>query len=30
VLVPGGGHGPIFNAERDDFVARALPFLRAT
>jgi len=29
-VVPGGGHGPIFNAERDDFVGRALPFLRAT
>jgi len=26
-VVPGGGHGPIFAAERDDFVRRALPFL---
>jgi pimeloyl-ACP methyl ester carboxylesterase len=28
-VVPGGGHGPIFAAERDEFVRRALPFLRA-
>jgi pimeloyl-ACP methyl ester carboxylesterase len=27
-VVPGGGHGPIFNAERDEFVRRALPFLK--
>jgi pimeloyl-ACP methyl ester carboxylesterase len=26
-VVPGGGHGPIFGPERDDFVRRALPFL---
>jgi len=26
-VVPGGGHGPIFAAEREPFVARALPFL---
>ena len=26
-VVPGGGHGPIFAAERDEFVRRALPFL---
>lgn len=26
-VVPGGGHGPIFDRERDAFVARALPFL---
>jgi pimeloyl-ACP methyl ester carboxylesterase len=28
-VVPGGGHGPIFAAERDEFVRRALPFLDA-
>jgi pimeloyl-ACP methyl ester carboxylesterase len=27
-VVPNGGHGPIFNEEREDFVRRALPFLR--
>jgi pimeloyl-ACP methyl ester carboxylesterase len=27
-VVPGGGHGPIFGHEREDFVRRALPFLR--
>jgi pimeloyl-ACP methyl ester carboxylesterase len=26
-VVPGGGHGPIFGAEREAFVARALSFL---
>ncbi|MBS2014814.1 MAG: alpha/beta fold hydrolase [Deltaproteobacteria bacterium] len=26
-VVPGGGHGPIFDKEREPFVARALPFL---
>ena len=26
-VVPGGGHGPIFAAEREPFVARALPIL---
>jgi pimeloyl-ACP methyl ester carboxylesterase len=26
-VVPGGGHGPIFEAERADFVRRALAFL---
>ncbi|HMI89087.1 MAG TPA: alpha/beta hydrolase [Polyangiaceae bacterium] len=28
-VVPDGGHGPIFNDQRDEFVRRALPFLRA-
>jgi hypothetical protein len=28
-VVPGGGHSPIYHAERDAFVARALPFLAA-
>jgi pimeloyl-ACP methyl ester carboxylesterase len=28
-VVPGGGHGPIFLAERDAFVRVALPFLAA-
>ena len=28
-VVPGGAHGPIFGAERDDFVRRALPFFEA-
>jgi pimeloyl-ACP methyl ester carboxylesterase len=29
-VVPDGGHGPIFNEQRDEFVRRALPFLNAT
>lgn len=29
-VVPGGGHGPIFAAEREPFVARALPFLTSS
>jgi pimeloyl-ACP methyl ester carboxylesterase len=29
-VVPGGGHGPIFESERDAFVRTALPFLSAT
>jgi pimeloyl-ACP methyl ester carboxylesterase len=28
-VVPNGGHGPIFNEQRDEFVRRALPFLGA-
>jgi pimeloyl-ACP methyl ester carboxylesterase len=28
-VVPHGGHGPIFNEQRDEFVRRALPFLSA-
>jgi pimeloyl-ACP methyl ester carboxylesterase len=28
-VVPGGGHSPVFLAERDAFARRALPFLRA-
>jgi pimeloyl-ACP methyl ester carboxylesterase len=28
-VVPGGGHGPIFGAERERFAERALAFLRA-
>jgi pimeloyl-ACP methyl ester carboxylesterase len=28
-VVPGGGHGPIFRAERDPFVRVALPFVSA-
>jgi pimeloyl-ACP methyl ester carboxylesterase len=28
-VVPYGGHGPIFNEQRDEFVRRALPFLNA-
>ena len=26
-VVPNGGHGPIFNEQRDEFVRRAVPFL---
>jgi len=26
-VVPNGGHGPIFNEQREEFVRRALPFL---
>jgi pimeloyl-ACP methyl ester carboxylesterase len=26
-VVPGGGHGPIFGAERESFASRALAFL---
>jgi pimeloyl-ACP methyl ester carboxylesterase len=29
-VVPNGGHGPIFNEQREEFVRRALPFLRDT
>lgn len=29
-VVPNGGHGPIFNEQREEFVRRALPFLSAT
>jgi pimeloyl-ACP methyl ester carboxylesterase len=28
-VVPNGGHGPIFNEQREEFVRRALPFLSA-
>jgi pimeloyl-ACP methyl ester carboxylesterase len=29
-VVPSGGHGPIYGGERDEFVRRALPFLRSS
>jgi pimeloyl-ACP methyl ester carboxylesterase len=29
-VVPGGGHGPIFEKEREPFAARALSFLEAS
>jgi pimeloyl-ACP methyl ester carboxylesterase len=29
-VVPEGGHGPIFHEQREEFVRRALPFLRAS